>query len=70
VNLDKVVPFALQTRLEALGGRYQAAEDFQPFVIQDGRLITGQNPASAVEVARLVMREVTEARKQRLAGGR
>jgi uncharacterized protein (TIGR02246 family) len=67
VGLTAVVPFALQTRLTELGARHSAAPDFQPWVIRDGRLVTGQNPASArgVAVAMLAAlangpREVTE----------
>jgi uncharacterized protein (TIGR02246 family) len=51
VGLTDVVPFALQTRLTGLGARHSAAPDFQPWVVRDGRLVTGQNPASARELA-------------------
>jgi putative intracellular protease/amidase/ketosteroid isomerase-like protein len=67
VGLTDVVPFALQTRLTELGARHSAAPDFQPWVIRDGRLVTGQNPASARGVALAMLaalangpREVTE----------
>lgn len=50
-----VVPFLLETRLRALGAQYQHGPDFQPFALRDGRLVTGQNPASSAEVARLVL---------------
>jgi putative intracellular protease/amidase len=67
VKLDKVVPFALQSQMEAAGGRYQARPDFQAFAVRDGRLVTGQNPASAVEAARLVLRTASETRQSKLA---
>lgn len=67
VKLDKVVPFALQSRMEAAGGRYQAKPDFQAFAVRDGRLVTGQNPASAIEAARLVLQTASEARQSKLA---
>jgi putative intracellular protease/amidase len=51
VGLTDVVPFALQTRLEELGAKHSAAPNFQPWVVRDGRLVTGQNPASATGVA-------------------
>jgi putative intracellular protease/amidase/ketosteroid isomerase-like protein len=51
VGLTDVVPFALQTALEQAGARHSAAPDFQPWVVRDGRLVTGQNPASATGVA-------------------
>lgn len=51
VGLAEVVPFLLQSRLEGNGARHTGAACFQPWVVADGRLITGQNPASAVGVA-------------------
>lgn len=58
VGLTNVVPFLLETRLRELGARYESGPDFQPFAIADGNLITGQNPASSEEVARLVLERV------------
>lgn len=59
-ELDKVVPFLTETELSARGGLYRKAEDpWQAFAIADqkeGRLITGQNPASGAEVGRLVVK--------------
>ena len=59
-ELDKVVPFLTETELSARGGVYRKAEDpWQAFAIADqkeGRLITGQNPASGAEVGRLVVK--------------
>lgn len=59
VELDKVVPFLTENELSARGGVYRKAEDpWQEFAIADpleGRLITGQNPASGAAVARLVL---------------
>jgi putative intracellular protease/amidase len=51
VGLDKVVPFMLETRLRALGGRFESVANWQPFAIRDGQLITGQNPQSSHLVA-------------------
>ena len=48
VQLTHVVPFSLEDMLKQRGGIYQKAEDWMPFVTRDGRLITGQNPASAL----------------------
>lgn len=50
-----IVPFLLQSILEELGGMHAAAEDYAAHVVTDGRLITGQNPASAVGVAQAVV---------------
>lgn len=58
-ELDKTVPFLTETELIARGGLYQKAEEpWAPFVAvdsKDGRLITGQNPASAAAVAQRVL---------------
>lgn len=54
-GLDTAVPFLLETRLRELGGRYESAADFQPFAIADGRLVTGQNPASSALTAKLTL---------------
>lgn len=50
------VPFRLEDELTALGAYYSRAEQlFAPYVVVDGRLITGQNPASALPVAQAVV---------------
>lgn len=59
VGLEEAVPFLLETRLRALGGQYESVADFQPFAIADGRLVTGQNPASSALTARLVIDALT-----------
>jgi putative intracellular protease/amidase len=51
VQLTKVVPFLVEDELKRLGGKYEKAGDWQSFVITDGRLITGQNPASSTAAA-------------------
>lgn len=58
VGLTEVVPFLLQTRLEELGAKHTAAPNFQPRVVTDERLVTGQNPASATGVAQAVLAEL------------
>lgn len=55
VGLTKVVPFLLETRIRDLGAHYERGPNFQPFAVRDGKLITGQNPASSEEVARLTL---------------
>ncbi len=61
VELDEVVPFLLETRLRERGATIRKAEPWQEKVVTDGRLVTGQNPASAEgvgeAVARLLERE-------------
>lgn len=56
VELDKVVPFLTENELRARGGRYSKHDDpWQPFVVADDRLITGQNPASTALLADKVL---------------
>ncbi|WP_328898628.1 type 1 glutamine amidotransferase domain-containing protein [Streptomyces sp. NBC_00441] len=47
VQLTEVVPFLVEDELRKLGGNYTKQADWQPYVVQDGLLITGQNPASS-----------------------
>ncbi|MGH3829601.1 MAG: type 1 glutamine amidotransferase domain-containing protein [Pseudonocardiaceae bacterium] len=54
-GLTEVVPFPLQTRLEQLGALHSGAVNFSPHVVTDGRLVTGQNPASAAGVAQAML---------------
>ena len=62
VGLTRAVPFLLQSRLESLGARVETGPSFQPFAIADGRLITGQNPASARKVADLTLETIASVR--------
>lgn len=61
VQLTKIVPFLVQDMLVANGGLYQKGEDWQSFVVTDGHLITGQNPASSAEAARAVLAQLKAA---------
>ncbi|KAI1786694.1 class I glutamine amidotransferase-like protein [Ganoderma leucocontextum] len=55
MNAVKAVPFLVEDRIKELGGKYEkAAEPFDPKVVVDGMLITGQNPASAKGVAEAI----------------
>lgn len=51
VGLTDVVPYLLEDRLVAAGGVYQQVDDWNPLVVVDGLVITGQNPASSEVVA-------------------
>jgi putative intracellular protease/amidase len=55
VQLTHVVPFLVEDELKRLGGRYEKGPDWQSFVVVDGRLITGQNPASSLEGANALL---------------
>lgn len=61
-GLDTVVPFLLETRLRELDGRYESTGDFQPFAVVDGRLVTGQNPASSALTAQLTLEALGRAK--------
>ncbi|QIZ76893.1 type 1 glutamine amidotransferase domain-containing protein [Ferrimonas lipolytica] len=58
VQLTGVVPFLLEDELIARGGDYQKVADWHPFAVQDGLLITGQNPASSELVAEKVLAQL------------
>jgi putative intracellular protease/amidase len=47
VGLAQVVPFLVEDMLVKNGGQYSKAGDWEPYVITDGLLVTGQNPASS-----------------------
>jgi putative intracellular protease/amidase len=55
VELTNVMPFLLETKLKQRGAEFVAADDFQPNVVASGRLVTGQNPASAQGTAKQVV---------------
>jgi putative intracellular protease/amidase len=51
VQLTEIVPFLVEDELIKRGGEYQKAEDWHAFAVQDGLIITGQNPASSALAA-------------------
>ncbi len=51
VELTTVVPFLLEDELINKGGLYSKKEDWAVYVVKDGLLITGQNPASSEAAA-------------------
>lgn len=51
VKLTDIVPFLVEDMLKANGSEYSRGPDWEPYAIVDGRLITGQNPASSELVA-------------------
>ncbi|MDR7069749.1 putative intracellular protease/amidase [Pseudoxanthomonas japonensis] len=56
VGLSEVVPFSLEDELRKNGARYERGAVWQSYVVTDGRLVTGQNPASSEAVAEDVLR--------------
>jgi putative intracellular protease/amidase len=60
VGLTKIVPFLLENKLKKLGAKYSKGDNWSSFVKKDGLLITGQNPASSAEAARLLLSTLNE----------
>ena len=59
VNLTHVVPFLVEDELKRLGGHFEKAANWQSFVVVDGHLITGQNPASSTAVAQTLLKSLS-----------
>ena len=58
VQLTDVVPFLVEDMLKEKGGIYSKVGDFEPYALEDGLLITGQNPASSEKVAELLLNQL------------
>ena len=58
VGLTQVVPFLVEEMLVTNGGKYSKLADWQPHVVTDGLLITGQNPASSEAAAKALLSAV------------
>jgi putative intracellular protease/amidase len=58
VRLTKVVPFLVEHELLRLGAVFEKMANWQPFSIADGRLVTGQNPASSTSAAQALLKVV------------
>lgn len=58
VQLTKIVPFLVEDMLKANGGQYSKGADWAPYVLTDGNLITGQNPASSEQGAHAVLQQL------------
>jgi putative intracellular protease/amidase len=56
VQLTKVVPFLVEDVLKKNGGQYSKGADWAPYVVSDGNLITGQNPASSAPAAEAALK--------------
>ncbi|MCP1438175.1 putative intracellular protease/amidase [Erwinia persicina] len=57
VGLTNVVPFLVEDELVAQGGIYSKGADWGSYVVQDGLLITGQNPGSSAATAALLLKQ-------------
>lgn len=60
VELTDVVPFLLEDALKDKGGIYKKVDDWNAFAVQDGLIITGQNPASSEMVAHKVLAQLAK----------
>ncbi len=58
VQLTDVVPFLIEDMMKEKGADYSKIGDWQPYALEDGLLITGQNPASSSKVADLLMKKL------------
>jgi len=64
VELDKDMPFLLETRLRELGGKVETRDNFTAHAVRDGNLLTGQNPASSGATAALLLEALADGREQ------
>ena len=55
VELTDIVPFLVEDELIALGANYQKGPNWGSFIVEDGQLITGQNPGSSEAVAKALV---------------
>jgi putative intracellular protease/amidase len=55
VGLTDIVPFLVEDMLKANGGTYEKGADWASFVLRDGKLVTGQNPASSAAAAQEIL---------------
>jgi putative intracellular protease/amidase len=58
VGLTEVVPFLVEDVLKADGGIYSKGDDWASYVVSDGLLITGQNPASSASAAAVLLEQL------------
>jgi putative intracellular protease/amidase len=58
VELTKVVPFLLEDKLKEHGAKYSKGADWSSYVVEDGLLLSGQNPQSSEEVASKLLSKI------------
>ncbi|MDB6056582.1 MAG: ThiJ/PfpI [Verrucomicrobiales bacterium] len=58
VQLTKVVPFLVEDEMLRLGAIFEKVRNWQPFAVVDGRLVTGQNPASSTVTAETLLKQL------------
>lgn len=60
IKLMEAMPFPLETKLVENGAKFSYVKDWGCNVVISGRIITGQNPASATKMAEEVVKKLTE----------
>ena len=60
VGLTKIVPFLVEDMLKANGGLYEKGPDWGSYVVVDGQLVTGQNPASSGAAAKELLKLLSQ----------
>ncbi|WP_110643316.1 type 1 glutamine amidotransferase domain-containing protein [Salinicola sp. CPA57] len=60
VGLTDVVPFLVEDVLKSQGGDYSKGADWSSYVLADGLLITGQNPGSSAETAKVLLKQLNQ----------
>jgi len=60
VQLTDVVPFLVEDMLKENGGVFSKGDDWTPYALEDGLLITGQNPASSELVAEMLLEKLAK----------
>jgi putative intracellular protease/amidase len=58
VQLDKVMPFLLETKLRELGANFISKPMWSDHIERHGNIITGQNPQSSTSIARTVIKKI------------
>lgn len=58
VGLTKVVPFLLEDAIQGQGANYKKGANWISYVVEDGNIITGQNPASSNEAAKRLIQKL------------
>lgn len=56
MGLTDVVPFLVEDKMNQMGANYSKGENWSSYVKVDGKLITGQNPASSEEAAKALLK--------------
>ncbi|EPR69610.1 type 1 glutamine amidotransferase domain-containing protein [Cyclobacterium qasimii] len=59
VQLTDIVPFLVEDMLKSNGGIYSKGDDWASYAVEDGLLITGQNPASSELAAELLLKRLS-----------